>query len=182
MPITRFRLKLALLATHKICSKCKKDLPTSEFYIHKNGYYQSVCKRYNNIVHLEYKEKNKLSYNQRETNWRHNTGRSKFLGQGQRGGRKARIQLGSRGNSYDPNWDIIKKEIYKRDNWTCQECGEKCHVKGQIQCHHIDYDTENNEENNLITLCRRCHAMTNIHKREFFIWYYKIKILLIIGE
>jgi hypothetical protein len=42
-------------------------------------------------------------------------------------------------------WNEIRKEIYKRDGWFCQECGIHCHNKVKIQCHHIDYNTTNKE-------------------------------------
>ena len=55
-------------------------------------------------------------------------------------------------------WNIIRKNIYKRDNWTCQICFKHCH--NDIQCHHIvPYRaTQDNSESNLITLCKSCHV------------------------
>lgn len=82
---------------------------------------------------------------------------------------------------YDISWNEIRKEIYKRDSWTCRECDCKCldkkrKIKGKkIQCHHIDYDTTNNKTENLITLCASCHMKTNF-KRDNWIKYYKNKI------
>ncbi len=78
------------------------------------------------------------------------------------------------GKEYHPNWHVIRKEIYKRDNWTCQECGIKCHntTKKKIQCHHIDYDESNNEGFNLITLCASCHGRTNGSRKDW-IKYFK---------
>jgi mannose-6-phosphate isomerase-like protein (cupin superfamily) len=57
----------------------------------------------------------------------------------------------------------LKNKIKKRDNNCCQLCGatEDLHV------HHIDYNKKNKDENNLITLCRRCHNITN-YNREFW--------------
>jgi hypothetical protein len=75
---------------------------------------------------------------------------------------------------YDPNWHEIRKAIYIRDNWTCQECSCKCHntTKNKIQCHHIDYDKMNNEPDNLITLCASCHMKTN-YKKDDWTKYFK---------
>ena len=57
------------------------------------------------------------------------------------------------------NWKSIKKKIKERDNYTCQECGE---IEGEqyLQVHHIiPYRIfEDNSEENLITLCSKCHA------------------------
>jgi 5-methylcytosine-specific restriction endonuclease McrA len=74
------------------------------------------------------------------------------------------------GKSYEPyidRWNEIRKEIYKRDNWTCQECHNKCSgIKSKtykrIQCHHIDQDKKNCNPNNLITLCSSCHIRIHI--------------------
>ena len=57
------------------------------------------------------------------------------------------------------NWKAIKKKIKERDNYTCQECGK---IEGEqyLQVHHIvPYRIfEDNSEENLITLCPKCHA------------------------
>jgi len=76
----------------------------------------------------------------------------------------------NRKEAYGDNWDLARKIIYKRDNWTCQECGIKCHnqtKKDIIQCHHIDYNTKNHEPNNLITLCVSCHMKTNFKRMDW---------------
>ena len=56
------------------------------------------------------------------------------------------------------NWAIIRKSIYKRDNWTCRLCNKHCDKK-EIQCHHIQPYKKggSNEEYNLVTLCNVCH-------------------------
>jgi len=85
------------------------------------------------------------------------------------------------GKQYHPNWDKIRKNIYLRDKWICQECGCKCedkanpHTKKLIQCHHIDFNEKNNESSNLITLCASCHGKTRFNKNSW-IKYYQSKI------
>lgn len=54
----------------------------------------------------------------------------------------------------------LKKKIKERDGNCCQLCGET----KKLEVHHIDYDKNNNEENNLITLCRKCHGITNYNR------------------
>lgn len=78
-------------------------------------------------------------------------------------GIKASYKYKSRGKEYGENWIEIRKVIYRRDNYTCQECHIHCQVSGKkkIQCHHIDYDEKNNSPRNLITLCASCHGKTN---------------------
>lgn len=76
----------------------------------------------------------------------------------------------------------LKELIRKRDNYRCQECfrhqDELFDTSGRkykLNVHHIDYDKGNNDENNLISLCRSCHSQTN-YKRENWTNYYQLKI------
>jgi 5-methylcytosine-specific restriction endonuclease McrA len=78
------------------------------------------------------------------------------------------------GREYHPLWREIRKLVYKRDNWTCQECGVHCCNNKKINAHHIDYDINNNNFTNLITLCTSCHMKTNF-RREHWIDYYRNK-------
>jgi hypothetical protein len=73
----------------------------------------------------------------------------------------------------------LKNKIRERDKYRCQECfrhqGElydKVGRKYKLIVHHIDYDKNNNEEENLISLCRNCHLQTNFG-REDWTKYYK---------
>ena len=59
-----------------------------------------------------------------------------------------------------PEYDVWRKEIYKRDNWSCSMCDKKCRQK-DIIAHHIKpfsqypdlrFDIDNGQ-----TLCRSCH-------------------------
>ena len=64
------------------------------------------------------------------------------------------------------DWETLRKEVYIRDNYICQDCGIKCESKKSyknsdniIQCHHIEnykYN-KNNDKTNLVTLCLKCH-------------------------
>lgn len=70
-----------------------------------------------------------------------------------------------------PEWKTLRKQIYLRDQWTCQRCHKHCH--SDIQCHHlIPYRLCKGNENkilywgvtinspaNLITLCKSCHLI-----------------------
>ena len=64
----------------------------------------------------------------------------------------------------------IRKAIRERDDYTCQLCGKY----PVFEVHHIDYNKENNEPENLITLCKSCHMKTNFN-REYWISYFKRK-------
>ena len=70
----------------------------------------------------------------------------------------------------------LKKQIRKRDNYTCQECGFTEQQLGKtLHIHHIDYNKRNDNPNNLICLCNSCHIHTNF-KREDWTEYFKNKI------
>lgn len=71
---------------------------------------------------------------------------------------------------YSNNWtDDLKDSIRKRDNYTCALCGlhQDELLDGYIKVldiHHIDYDKNNLNPTNLITLCRSCHMKTNYNR------------------
>ncbi|MEK6918317.1 MAG: NUMOD3 domain-containing DNA-binding protein [Nanoarchaeota archaeon] len=64
---------------------------------------------------------------------------------------------------YTSEWnDILKKSIRQRDNNTCQICFNK----GK-DVHHIDYNKKNCNQENLITLCQRCHSKTGTNREKW---------------
>jgi hypothetical protein len=107
--------------------------------------------------------------------WRENGG--KVWNKGLKGFMKGRIAKernpnwkgGISYNPYPEDWtDILKRAIRKRDNYTCQICGKE----PAICVHHIDYDKENCNLDNLITLCSSCHMKTSF-KRNYWRQYFK---------
>ena len=68
----------------------------------------------------------------------------------------------------DPRWQKKRLEILERDNWECQDCGltNEQHILCFNKClvvHNIDGENKkikeiNNQEENLISLCMRCHG------------------------
>lgn len=66
----------------------------------------------------------------------------------------------------------LKNDIILRDDGICNLCGisndESLTVyKRRLCVHHIDYDKNNCDEFNLITLCNSCHAKTNFNRDEW---------------
>lgn len=68
-----------------------------------------------------------------------------------------------------PHWGRVRRQVYERDNYTCQRCGVKCVSRNDydgtnggeiIQAHHINgYESsEDNDLSELITLCASCHG------------------------
>lgn len=61
------------------------------------------------------------------------------------------------------SWEL-KEYIRQRDGRICRLCGQ-CERGRKHDVHHIDYNKKNNEPNNLITLCLRCHRKTGANRR-----------------
>jgi len=80
---------------------------------------------------------------------------------------------------YPEDWtDYLRESIRKRDNYTCQLCGIHQDELGgfykKLDIHHIDYNKDNLNPENLTTLCRGCHMKTN-NKRDYWIKFFKYK-------
>ncbi len=56
------------------------------------------------------------------------------------------------------DWELVRKAVIIRDNYTCQECGGK----ELLEVHHKD-GTSRNDPDNLVTLCQKCYNL--VHKR-----------------
>lgn len=63
----------------------------------------------------------------------------------------------------------IKKEVFKRDNFTCQKCGFRNLEENEIEVHHINMRFNGGDEapRNLITLCSICHNYAPESAEEF---------------
>ena len=74
---------------------------------------------------------------------------------------------------YSPEFNKeLKHQILERDNYTCQNSNCE-HLSERLDVHHIDYDKQNNNPENLTTLCKSCHIRTN-YNREYWLNYYSI--------
>lgn len=80
------------------------------------------------------------------------------------------------GRSYDPyppKFKRLRLKILKRDNHTCQLCGDKFSKKKKLKdknfitVHHIDYNSKNNLLRNLISLCNFCNVSVNKLREEW---------------
>ena len=68
----------------------------------------------------------------------------------------------------------LKEVIRNRDRRKCFIC-EKTELenKEKLTVHHIDYDKKNNNPNNLISLCRKCHGLTNGNRNYWENFFYE---------
>ena len=62
---------------------------------------------------------------------------------------------------YPSNWSSIRKEVYKRDDYKCQNCGKEGSQGANVElhAHHIVPKKKggSDNKNNLKTLCVDCH-------------------------
>jgi len=73
---------------------------------------------------------------------------------------------------YGPGFnEELKRAIRRRDDRTCQLCSS-----GGRSVHHIDYDKENNEPLNLITLCKSCHGRTHTSRESWDFYFSALQL------
>lgn len=72
--------------------------------------------------------------------------------------------------SYPPDWDARRKTVYRRDDWTCTECGRKSgphteHKGIPLHAHHEHPLSQggSNHLSNLTALCESCHNQEHDH-------------------
>jgi len=74
---------------------------------------------------------------------------------------------------YGEEWTVrLKRIIKERDGYACQ----LCKTQDYLTVHHIDYNKQNCDSNNLITLCRSCNVKVNFKRKywkNYFINYGK---------
>lgn len=62
----------------------------------------------------------------------------------------------------DPLWQRKRLEIFDRDKWTCQSCGDS---SSTLHIHHLKYfpvDPWDYENYYLITYCHKCHESEHL--------------------
>lgn len=82
-------------------------------------------------------------------------------------------------NYSDDYTEELRDIIRKRDGYVCDICGihqdELTGIFRKLDVHHIDYDKENSDLFNLISLCRKCHIKTNFRRDYWFAYFNKNK-------
>lgn len=79
---------------------------------------------------------------------------------------------------YSPEFNKqLKEKMRKRDNYRCQQCfrhqdeltkNTKTGLKPcKLHIHHIDYNKQNNNPENLVSLCSSCHAQTGFNRNDW---------------
>jgi 5-methylcytosine-specific restriction endonuclease McrA len=56
-------------------------------------------------------------------------------------------------------YDRLREQVLRRDGWRCQSCG----ARSNLEVHHKESRSQGGDdsEENLITLCARCHSLVH---------------------
>lgn len=83
---------------------------------------------------------------------------------------------------YDESFNTkFKNQIRKRDNQACMNCGtHREKLNKALDAHHINYDKLLSIPENCISLCRKCHSLTNIN-REYWKKLFQDKLSRLYG-
>jgi len=70
----------------------------------------------------------------------------------------------------------LKEKIRKRDNYQCQLCNltNEEHLiiyDKSLPVHHIDYNKDNLNDDNLITLCKKCNSRVNFNRDYWYAYF-----------
>jgi hypothetical protein len=65
-------------------------------------------------------------------------------------------------NTYTSDWDEVSRRIRQEKNYTCEQCGRR--DERHMDVHHINGIKYDNAPNNLMVLCRECHAQQPRHE------------------
>ena len=60
----------------------------------------------------------------------------------------------------EQDYHELRQRVLRRDEWRCQFCGSMTN----LEIHHRQFRSHSGEdcENNLITLCANCHALSHV--------------------
>jgi hypothetical protein len=97
-----------------------------------------------------------------------------------RGNKNGRYVHGKTNSAYPAGWtNSYKETIRNRDSLQCKLCNlpQKKHDV-RLHVHHIDYNKENLNQSNLITLCKYCHGKMHGILEERTRWKEKLSNLL----
>jgi hypothetical protein len=69
----------------------------------------------------------------------------------------------------------FKNKIRERDNQVCMNCGiHREKMNKALDVHHIDYNEQNTIPQNCISLCRKCHGLTQLNRKYWITFFQNI--------
>jgi len=188
---------------HKKSIRCKSCAKKGKFNpVFKGKPFCKICHKEISYGHIYCKKHYGILISQKETGKKLSEETKKKLSKAHKGKigfwrNKTRPEMTGQNN---PNWqggtenkpysfefnEQLKEQIRKRDNYICQNCSmteeEHLIVNGRVLAiHHIDYNKENNQKNNLISVCDNCNSRANFNK-DYWKNFFKDKIIIIQKE
>lgn len=134
-------------------------------YLRKYGIKSRRVSDYPSFVQGHIRGRKKLIGRHRSLETRIKISKSKTLGEWEGFASKDSVY---RQHAQTPEYRNWRQDIFKRDQFTCQECGV---YSGSLELHHIiplrDYPEGIMESSNAITLCLECHNITKKREYEF---------------
>jgi hypothetical protein len=165
------------------CSTCNKMIEIYPYKIkNKHHYCNQLCRLNSPYNAFRLKGKNHHSFKNGKPHCKcgkllkhYNTKRCKSCSERfNKLGKKNPAYINGKGKEpYSSKWtNELKKQIRKRDDYTCQKCYKKEQKYfRKLSVHHIDYNKKNCNEKNLITLCHKCHNKTNFNRDYWFAYF-----------
>ena len=151
------RISASLMGNIQSEETKKKRVKTRSWYKHSEETKKKIGKSNSNKKRPDLAEYNKIAIR----NWC--KGKNHPLWQGGRSVKK-----------YCVGWMYLTKELKEYDNNICQS--PLCEGRSKrITSHHIDYNKENCNPSNLITLCNGCNCKANVNREWWFEFYKKLK-------
>ena|SRR3990167_8652969 len=81
-------------------------------------------------------------------------------------------------SKYPSGWDSIKREVRIRDDHFCLNCSTaEFGANRAPDVHHIDGNKQNCDLGNLVSLCRKCHALAENNMKK---WIPKLRSILLL--
>ena len=149
----------------KTCSKCNRELPSTEFYKHRTRYdgLHSHCKDCKNNARYTHYRNNRSTYQRkrRELYDRQRDKESKYNRQYHAENQEGIAERKKNHNAIYPNRrkarNAVRDAIERNDlppAWSivCEDCGE---MNGAEYHHDMGYEPENYLQ--VVCLCRQCH-------------------------
>lgn len=136
------------------CKHCQAEYQVSPYRVGESNYCSRQCAgkdRFGGTKHPLYGKKREDLCGENNPNW--NGGSSR--------------DYRSHYNSYE--YITWRRQVFKRDNFTCQQCGQR---GGRIEAHHkigwAEDETRRYEVDNGMTVCTKCHIDLDHYRARFF--------------
>jgi hypothetical protein len=153
------------------CERCKKEI--KNYGTKRRRFCSFICTIKRKIVTCENCGKPFSKKENLINRSIHNYCSKKCYGEHRQGKNNIMWKGGISFEPYSPLFnDTLKKQIRDRDYHICQMCGiDENATFRKLDIHHIDYDKQNNNQENLIALCINCHGKVHFDRDDWKIYF-----------